>query len=484
MVTRPLVLVLVLFQLGLSLAEWPQLIHPNLEDYYRSYSSPQQDPYASPSYSISIASSPSDEPDVSQLVRVPYIVKDDVSGREFRLEVVLSVNNGTSGSIYGSHSSAEMDFSLLETDIDRVNYAKKLLGPLGRTVLSLQESWWTYEYQHLENVKQVHSGLLYTTEHVLGSYDGSNEPNWLFSSPLRSSKNISTDIPSITISYTNGDVCDVIGSSRTTLVEFRCKPGEGLGRISNFHEYSSCKYWVLVETPLLCADPHFSKASIKPQRMQCMISEPLSSDVQSKAIKQLSFLTDPIAAFRGKLRKSRSESEALLPRPAKIGKDPLEALLSAFGFGSTQTIQDDATSEGQSGTSQAISQESGTDKTGTAETLTANSEQSTLLSATDANDGTKTDFQVMYVDDDGQVHEEDFSMKELFTTLFRQRSASKDGDASAKTSVDNEKTTKTKKESSGQIIKEMMSEFIQEFAEASKKPVKSKGSDKKKKSAQ
>lgn len=336
-------------------ASWPPLLHPVQDDYVTAY----QDPYASPCYAMTIQTPISEAEGLlasQSTLQIPYLFHDD-TGAAIDMRVMCSLD-AMDGPYGGARESAN-DFLSIKTDSARIAYAKALLRPLSRTTLKLQESWWTYEYHHLNQVKQVHSGLLYTTEHLLGEYQDGEA--WFFSSPLRPSKNISTDIPAITIGYTHGEICDATGMPRTTMVEFRCRPDNISSQIVSFQEYSSCKYWMLIETPLLCSDLHFSRAAILSQALRCTVAadpaEILTVEQYAKSMRMLRMITNPSGALVSKLKKARAESESDLPKTSKGTKDPFEAILNVFGFSSLQSEQE---TEAERGSKGALSDEPNT----------------------------------------------------------------------------------------------------------------------------
>lgn len=321
------VLLILLITLNLVYSiDWPSLINPDNEQRFIYYE--YQDPYASPSFDIHISSHQNE--DIPIAIEKNNVTSNDIPEVSVKWHD-KDIDQLVTLTCHVQNRHNETSISVLDIPEDeRIQYVADLLKPLVHTTLALHGSWWSYEYHHMEVMKQVRSGLLYTTEANMGYYD-SNSNNWFFSSPMRSSRNVTVDIPSVTLFYSNGDLCDMTGEPRHAFVEFRCGQ-ESKSKIVQYQEYSICKYWVLIETPLLCSDSHFAKAAVKSTPTYCRITTSSNMTLDQSTIlnNKLRFISHSSSSLRSKLQRSKRDSEI----PGTVtAKDPLEAILSMFGFG-------------------------------------------------------------------------------------------------------------------------------------------------------
>lgn len=325
MILKHSLLILLTFLNLVYSIDWPPLINPDNEERFMYYE--YQDPYASPSFDVHMLSHQNE--DISITIEKNNLTSNNIS------EVSVEWHDKDMDQLVTLTCIQDRDdeTSINVLDIpenERVQYVANLLKPLARNTLILHESWWSYEYHHMDVMKQVRSGLLYTTEANMGYYD-SNSNNWFFSSPVRSPRNVTIDIPSVTIFYSNGDLCDITGEPRHTFVEFRCGQ-DSKSKIVQYQEYSTCKYWVLIETPLLCSDSHFVKAIVKPIPTYCRITKlsNMTLDQFTMLHNKLRFISHSSSSLRSKLQRSKNDPE--IPGTETV-KDPLETILSIFGFG-------------------------------------------------------------------------------------------------------------------------------------------------------
>ncbi|CAA7022934.1 unnamed protein product [Microthlaspi erraticum] len=126
----------------------------------------------------------------------------------------------------------------------------ELLELLNEKCLIRQEGWWSYEFCHQKEVKQLHvDGEKVVQEFYLGIFDP--EATAAFN------QNVSADALQRYHShiYTNGTICDLTGTPREVEVRFVC--AETKAMVTSITELSTCKYALTVQCPTLCKHPLF-----------------------------------------------------------------------------------------------------------------------------------------------------------------------------------------------------------------------------------
>ncbi len=120
-----------------------------------------------------------------------------------------------------------------------------LLAPLRANCLYRMESWWTYELCLNTAVKQFHLDAQSGTrlsEYVLGRFDAA-----------QSHLQVDAEQRLVRQTYVGGTMCDLNGQARSVEVRFLCndKPN-GITFVGELQEPSTCKYTLVVVTPLVC----------------------------------------------------------------------------------------------------------------------------------------------------------------------------------------------------------------------------------------
>jgi protein OS-9 len=139
-----------------------------------------------------------------------------------------------------------------------------LLEPLSQQECLIKTvGWWTYEYCHGKFVRQYHmeAGKLVGETKYLGFYE--RETQWdeqhiarvkglldSFRDNLVGSKTTAFH----SVYYVNGTECDITRQPRSARVELHCTL-EGVDKMIEVKEDSTCNYTLTVQTPLLCQHP-------------------------------------------------------------------------------------------------------------------------------------------------------------------------------------------------------------------------------------
>ena len=122
---------------------------------------------------------------------------------------------------------------------------------LNEKCIILVEGWWTYEYCHQKHVTQFHmdpKGNVHP-KHFLGK--GSSDLTL-----HRDGLNIF-----YSSNFTSGDICDITGLPRTTIINYRCpnlgsEPQASKELGMSLKEIRTCSYLVVVDVDDLCPVTH------------------------------------------------------------------------------------------------------------------------------------------------------------------------------------------------------------------------------------
>ncbi|KAH7422209.1 hypothetical protein KP509_13G096800 [Ceratopteris richardii] len=151
----------------------------------------------------------------------------------------------------------------LMTDRRVTKTPDELLAVLKDQCLRRDEGWWRYELCYHGKLRQMHieNGKL-VQEFVLGTYDSDATADFhknLSDVSLQKdhrSKNAAQRYHSHI--YSNGTLCDLTNEPRETEVRFVCSD-TGVNMISSITEVATCKYMLILSTPILC---YFNKKDL------------------------------------------------------------------------------------------------------------------------------------------------------------------------------------------------------------------------------
>ncbi|KAL3642946.1 Protein OS-9 [Castilleja foliolosa] len=121
-----------------------------------------------------------------------------------------------------------------------------------------QEGWWSYEFCHLNRLRQIHlEDEKVVQEFILGVYDKeateANNQNLSDISTLKDPRSKDASQRYHAHIFTNGTRCDLTNEPRETEVRFVCS--EPRAMISSITELSTCKYALTFQIPTLCKHP-------------------------------------------------------------------------------------------------------------------------------------------------------------------------------------------------------------------------------------
>ncbi|KAH9322309.1 hypothetical protein KI387_016948, partial [Taxus chinensis] len=145
----------------------------------------------------------------------------------------------------------------------KIKTPDELLEVLKDQCFLRHEGWWSYEFCYKGKVRQIHiEDKKLAQQFVLGVYDEAATEALRQSSPDVS---VQKDPRSKTAAqryhahvYTNGTICDLTNDPRETEVRFMCS-GSNRALIHSIKEVSTCKYALIVQSPMLCKHPLFQE---------------------------------------------------------------------------------------------------------------------------------------------------------------------------------------------------------------------------------
>ncbi|XP_052769716.1 endoplasmic reticulum lectin 1-like [Mya arenaria] len=113
--------------------------------------------------------------------------------------------------------------------------------------------WWRHEFCYKKHAKQYHEDQNGDTIIYLGLWDSGKHLNWLQQNPGKRPKPIGQR-KSVSMYYTNGDVCDLTGKPRFVEVKLKCLKGSNQPHAVSIYlvEPQPCEYVLGVESPLFC----------------------------------------------------------------------------------------------------------------------------------------------------------------------------------------------------------------------------------------
>lgn len=193
------------------------------------------------------------------------------------------------------------------------------------------EAYWSYEICHGQHVRQSHEERegksVKLQEYYLGKWspEKTEELTKIWESDrkagikYKTTKIENTRYPYFELEMSDGTMCDIIDSPRTTRVRYVCYP-HGKNEIYSFKETSSCNYEAIILTYMLCMNPAFHPEELKEVSIKCFngltdVHKPLSmlrqelSEMQS-ADDELRISNDASAAAMA-LARSAAAAERL-----------------------------------------------------------------------------------------------------------------------------------------------------------------------------
>lgn len=200
-----------------------------------------------------------------------------------------------------------------------------LLAPIGilQTIFSALtcsyriEAYWSYEICHGHHVRQYHEERegknVKFQEYYLGKWSEEKteqaKKQWKAdlaadgTPKYKSLKIDNTRYPYYEMEFSDGTMCDIIDSPRTTMVRYVCYP-HGKDDIYSFKETSSCNYEAIILTSSLCANPAFYAEETKEISIKCYNSK-------TEPHKPLSMLRQELSEW------TESESDLLISKENK-----------------------------------------------------------------------------------------------------------------------------------------------------------------------
>ncbi|XP_054745146.1 endoplasmic reticulum lectin 1 [Anastrepha obliqua] len=154
------------------------------------------------------------------------------------------------------------------------------------------EAYWSYEICHGQHVRQSHEERegknVKLQEYNLGKWSDEKteeltkawESDRKAGIKYKTTKIENTRYPYFELVMTDGTMCDIINSPRTTHVRYVCYP-HGKNEIYSFKETSSCNYEAIILTSVLCLISAFQPEESKEVSIKCFnspneIHKPLS----------------------------------------------------------------------------------------------------------------------------------------------------------------------------------------------------------------
>ncbi|KAL6523580.1 Protein OS-9 [Orobanche gracilis] len=136
----------------------------------------------------------------------------------------------------------------------------ELLDVLKDRCFIRQEGWWSYEFCHLNRLRQIHlEDEKVVQEFILGVYDKdlteAKNQNLSDISTLKDPRSKDASQRYHAHIFTNGTLCDLTNEPRETEVRFVCSEPRAI--ISSITELSTCKYALTFQCPKLCKHPLF-----------------------------------------------------------------------------------------------------------------------------------------------------------------------------------------------------------------------------------
>lgn len=141
------------------------------------------------------------------------------------------------------------------------------------------EAYWSYEICHGQHVRQSHEEREGKSVKLQEYYLGKWSPEKMVELTRRwetdrkagikhTTKIENTRYPYFELEMTDGSMCDIINSPRTTRVRYVCYP-HGKNEIYSFKETSSCNYEAIILTYVLCMNPAFHPEESKEVSIKC-----------------------------------------------------------------------------------------------------------------------------------------------------------------------------------------------------------------------
>ncbi|CAG8526345.1 3779_t:CDS:2, partial [Ambispora leptoticha] len=181
-------------------------------------------------------------------------------------------------------------------DVDILRKGMELLEPMKNKCIYLRIGWWTYEYCHLNHIRQYHQileagGQMYIEDPNAASYYlGRYDPKQATLPPSEkvgkqgqyTQEQVATEVQAsgqkkyLVLRWSDGTTCDLTGKPRRVEIQFHCSHQTREDHIALIKETNTCHYLVVIHTPRLCRDPAFqSKSSSKINPIEC---NPVVSD--------------------------------------------------------------------------------------------------------------------------------------------------------------------------------------------------------------
>ncbi|RKP23231.1 hypothetical protein SYNPS1DRAFT_31058 [Syncephalis pseudoplumigaleata] len=202
-----------------------------------------------------------------------------------------------------------------EQEWERVQNATRLLAPMAGACIYHNQGWWTYEFCYGRAARQIHDPIDDADEamtHVLGYYDkrvplNSNDAihgpsddehaQWETHAQQEQARGNRDGVTALDVSgerryltqqWTDGTLCDLTGEPRYVEVQYYCnKEGE---KIAYADEPGTCRYVMIVHTPLLCEDPVFAgvqRGEADKISCQLVVSDEVYARAKERAIARI-----------------------------------------------------------------------------------------------------------------------------------------------------------------------------------------------------
>ncbi|TPX70625.1 hypothetical protein SpCBS45565_g01555 [Spizellomyces sp. 'palustris'] len=231
------------------------------------------------------------------------------------------------------------------------------LSSLANECLPYTQGWWSYEYCHLQKIRQYHSITGKLARHPLLDYVLGTPPKSMMRydpSPFASVSLVEFDDEGrhyLRMRWGGGTLCEVTGKPRHIEVQFHCCPDE---HISSVREMAVCNYVMIVHTHRVCKlswfqpGPQVVERNVKLGVITC---QPVLTD-EEKSARLLETTEMPIVQFPSRdsaptskdalqepMEDSHRSSSVTAPKTAPLEladtfeeTDPLQDLLDTVMF--------------------------------------------------------------------------------------------------------------------------------------------------------
>lgn len=137
------------------------------------------------------------------------------------------------------------------------------------------DSYWTYEVCHGNYIRQFHEERDRIQEYYLGKFDMSKLDALEASLRLGEGEKYpqkkidGNNMAYLEVEFTDGTLCDLNNTPRTTKVLYVCYI-HGKNEVYSLKETSTCNYEVVILTPTLCKHPLFKGPEASNNKIKCL----------------------------------------------------------------------------------------------------------------------------------------------------------------------------------------------------------------------